>query len=245
MDITALPALSDLFGGADQWWELLTLLPVLILLELMLSADNAVALAAIARSNRQPKQEKLALNIGIGLALILRIGLIILAQWVLQNTWVQLIGSMYLFWLVFDHLRSRADQELDSSISIDEHTNQRTLLQTVVLLALTDLAFSIDSVAAAVAISDQLILVMTGATVGIIALRFTAAFFIRWLDEYVRLETAGFLAVAFIAFRLLLHVIFPDLNQPDWIILIAVITIFSWGFSLKTTQQTIDSPPAS
>ena len=51
MDITALPALSDLFGGADQWWEVLTLLPVLILLELMLSADNAVALAAIARSN--------------------------------------------------------------------------------------------------------------------------------------------------------------------------------------------------
>ena len=117
MDITALPALSDLFGGADQWWEVLTLLPVLILLELMLSADNAVALAAIARSNRQPAQEKLALNIGIGLALILRIGLIVIAQWVLQNTWVQLIGAVYLFWLVFDHLRNRFDQETESSVS--------------------------------------------------------------------------------------------------------------------------------
>ena len=242
MDITALPALSDLFGGADQWWEVLTLLPVLILLELMLSADNAVALAAIARSNRQPTQEKLALNIGIGLALILRIGLIIIAQWVLQNTWVQLIGSMYLFWLVFDHLRNRYDQQKESSGSVDDQSSQRTLLQTVVLLALTDLAFSIDSVAAAVAISDQLILVMTGATVGIIALRFTAAFFIRWLDEYARLETAGFLAVAFIAFRLLIHVIFPDLNQPDWITLVAIITVFSWGFSLKSPEQTAETP---
>jgi len=243
MDITALPALSDLFGGADQWWEVLTLLPVLILLELMLSADNAVALAAIARSNRQAAQEKLALNIGIGLALILRIGLIIVAQWVLQNTWVQLIGSMYLFWLVFDHLRNRHDQEKESSDSNDVKSSQRTLLQTVVLLALTDLAFSIDSVAAAVAISDQLILVITGATVGIIALRFTASLFIRWLDEYARLETAGFLAVAFIAFRLLIHVIFPDLNQPDWITLIAVITVFSWGFSLKIPEQSAETPP--
>ena len=241
MDITALPALSDLFGGADQWWEVLTLLPVLILLELMLSADNAVALAAIARSNRQPAQEKLALNIGIGLALILRILLIIIAQWVLQNTWVQLIGSMYLFWLVFDHLRNRYDQQKESSDSINDESSQRTL-KTVVLLALTDLAFSIDSVAAAVAISDQLILVMTGATVGIIALRFTAAFFIRWLDEYARLETAGFLAVAFIAFRLLVHVIFPDLNQPDWITLVAIITVFSWGFSLKVPEQTTETP---
>ena len=76
MDITSLPSLTDLFEGADQWREVLSLLPVLVLLELILSADNAVALAAIARSNGQPEQEKLALNVGIGMALVLRIGLI-------------------------------------------------------------------------------------------------------------------------------------------------------------------------
>ena len=82
MDITSLPSLTDLFEGADQWREVLSLLPVLVLLELILSADNAVALAAIARSNGQPEQEKLALNVGIGMALVLRIGLSVLAQWV-------------------------------------------------------------------------------------------------------------------------------------------------------------------
>ena len=51
MDITSLPSLSDFFEGADQWGEVLALLPVLVLLELILSADNAVALAAIARSS--------------------------------------------------------------------------------------------------------------------------------------------------------------------------------------------------
>ena len=82
MDITALPSLTDVFEGADQWGEVLALLPVLVMLELILSADNAVALAAIARSSRSPDQERLALNIGIGLAMLLRVALIALAQWV-------------------------------------------------------------------------------------------------------------------------------------------------------------------
>ena len=69
---------------------------------------------------------------------------------------------------------------------------QRSLLKTVVLLGVTDLAFSIDSVAAAVAVSDQILLISVGAVIGIVALRFTSALFIRWLDEFPRLETADF-----------------------------------------------------
>ena len=94
---------------------------------------------------------------------------------------------------------------------------------TVLLLAFTDLAFSIDSVAAAVAISDQIVLISTGAFIGIVALRFTSALFIRWLDLYPRLETAGFLAVAFVALRLIVHVVVPSLNQPDWLTLVVVL----------------------
>ena len=103
MDITALPSLSDLYEGADQWREVVSLLPVLVLLEVVLSADNAVALAAIARGGNDPAQERLSLNIGISLALVLRIGLIVVAQWVLQHLWVQLVAAIYLMWLVFDH----------------------------------------------------------------------------------------------------------------------------------------------
>ena len=57
MDVMSLPSLSDWFEGVDQWGEVLALLPVLVLLELVLSADNAVALAAIARACRRPDQE--------------------------------------------------------------------------------------------------------------------------------------------------------------------------------------------
>jgi YkoY family integral membrane protein len=244
MDITSLPSLSDFFEGADQWGEIFALLPVLVLLELILSADNAVALAAIARSSRQPEQERLALNLGIGIALLLRIALIVVAQWVLQNTWVQLSAAAYLVWLVVDHFKSRSDDS-DSAFDGDgPDQNHRPFLKTVLLLAFTDLAFSIDSVAAAVAISDQILLISAGAFIGILALRFTSALFIRWLDLYPRLETAGFLAVAFVAFRLILHVIVPDLNQPDWFTLLVVLLLFAWGMSIRTSNLDQDESHA-
>ena len=244
MDITSLPSLSDFFEGADQWGEIFALLPVLVLLELILSADNAVALAAIARSSRQPEQERLALNLGIGMALVLRIALIVVAQWVLQSTWVQLFAAPYLVWLVVDHFKSRSDDSASALDADGSDRSERPFLKTVLLLAFTDLAFSIDSVAAAVAISDQILLISAGAFIGIVALRFTSALFIRWLDLYPRLETAGFLAVAFVAFRLIVHVIVPDLNQPDWLTLLVVLVLFAWGMSIRTSDLDQDESHA-
>ena len=241
MDITALPSLTDLYEGADQWREVVSLLPVLVLLELVLSADNAVALAAIARSGNDPERERLSLNIGITLALVLRIGLIVAAQWVLQHLWVQLVAAAYLMWLVFDHFWQRNQAEIQDNR--DEKVIDRlprSLVKTVILLAFTDLAFSIDSVAAAVAVSDQVILIATAAMIGIVALRFTSGLFIRWLDEYPRLETAGFLAVGFVSIRLILHVLFPLLNQPDWFTLLIVLVFFGWGLSIKKPDSMID-----
>jgi YkoY family integral membrane protein len=241
MDITALPSLTDLYEGADQWREVVSLLPVLVLLEVVLSADNAVALAAIARSGNNPERERLSLNIGITLALVLRIGLIVAAQWVLQHLWVQLVAAAYLMWLVFDHFWQRNQAEVQDNR--DEKVIDRlprSLVKTVILLAFTDLAFSIDSVAAAVAVSDQVILIATAAMIGIVALRFTSGLFIRWLDEYPRLETAGFLAVGFVSIRLILHVLFPLLNQPDWFTLLIVLVFFGWGLSIKKPDSMID-----
>ena len=237
MDITALPSLTDLYEGADQWAEVLALLPVLVMLELILSADNAIALAAIARTSRSPERERLALNIGIVLAMLLRVGLIALAQWVLQRAWVQLLAAAYLFWLFVNHLRQSSQDTADQTTALANSSPSRPLLRTVLLLGFTDLAFSIDSVAAAVAVSDQILLISTGAVIGIFALRFTSGLFIRWLDEFDRLERAGFLSVAFVALRLLIHVLVPQLNQPDWLTLMVVFVLFAWGFSVRTPME--------
>ena len=234
MDITALPSLTDIYEGADQWAEVLALLPVLVILELILSADNAVALAAIARASRNPEQERLALNIGIGLAMMLRVGLIALAQWVLQRAWVQLLAAAYLFWLFVNHLRQSSQDTADQTTALANPSPSRPLLQTVLLLGFTDLAFSIDSVAAAVAISDQLLLVISGALIGVIALRFTAGLFVRWLELYPRLETAGYTAVGFVGLKLILGLLLSGWPLPEWFTLVVVASLVLWGFSRRT-----------
>lgn len=65
MDTAALTSLTPWLDGVDQLGELLPLLPVLVSLELLLSADNAIALAAIARRQDDPELERRALNLGV------------------------------------------------------------------------------------------------------------------------------------------------------------------------------------
>lgn len=100
-------------------------------------------------------------------------------------------------------------------------------------MALTDLAFSLDSVAAAIAVTDRLWLVMAGGVIGVVALRLTAELFIRWLEVYRHLETAGFLAVGLVGLRLLLRLVLPEWLPPEWLLLVFVAALFSWGFSVR------------
>ena len=99
MDTAALPSLTAWMDGVDQLSELLPLLPVLVSLELLLSADNAIALAAIARGQKDPNLERRALNLGIGMAFGLRVALILMAQFVLAFPPIQLVAGLYLLWL--------------------------------------------------------------------------------------------------------------------------------------------------
>ena len=104
-------------------------------------------------------------------------------------------------------------------------------------MAFTDLAFSIDSVTAAVAISDQFLLVISGAIIGVIALRFTSGLFIRWLDIYVNLEKAGYIAVAFIGIKLIIQLILYKVVVPEYLFFLIMLCLFLWGFSSKERQS--------
>ena len=237
MEAESIPSLSPLIQAADQWGELLLLLPLLVGLEAVLSADNAIALAAISRQLRHPRQQGQALNLGLALALLFRLVLIALAQWVLDFWPLQLLASAYLLWLCVSNLRSSAPtedadgEELPPPPGSPHH--DRGLWTVVGTLALTDLAFSLDSVAAAVAVSDNLLLVMAGGVIGVVALRLTSALFIRWLAVFRHLETAGYLAVGLVGLRLLLRLAWPALVPPEWTLLLLVALLFAWGFSSR------------
>jgi predicted tellurium resistance membrane protein TerC len=99
------------------------------------------------------------------------------------------------------------------------------------------LAFSLDSVTTAIAISDKTWLVIIGGTIGVITLRFMAGLFIRWLKEYVHLEDAGYITVGFVGLRLLVRALKPELVPPEWLMIAAIALVFIWGFSKRAENE--------
>lgn len=209
--------------------DTLLLLPVLIALEAVLSADNAIALAAIAQGLNGEKEQTRALNVGLVLAFVLRVSLILTASWVLDYWQFEVAGAGYLLWLVYQHFTSDTDAD-------QHHHGPRFagLWQAIPVIALTDLAFSLDSVTTAIALSHDIWIVLLGGTIGVITLRFMAELFIRWLDEYEYLEDAGFITVALVGVRLLVRVVNEDWVPPQWLMIGVIAAIFVWGFSKKT-----------
>jgi YkoY family integral membrane protein len=212
--------------------ETASVLAILIFLEAVLSADNAIALAAIAQGLEDKKLERQALNLGLVVAFVLRIGLILTATWVQKFWQFELLGALYLLWLVFQHFTSEEGTD-------HQHHGPRfqSLWQAIPIIAFTDLAFSLDSVTTAIAISQERWLVLTGATVGIITLRFMAGLFIRWLDEFTHLEDAGYVTVALVGLRLLLRVVNDAIVPPEWMMITAIALLFLWGFSKRNITE--------
>ena len=213
------------------------ILLILVILEAVLSADNAVALAAIAQNLSDPKLQRQALNIGLVGAYVLRIILIITATWVVQFWQFELIGALYLLWLVFDYFRpSEEETETEAHHSL----GFSSLWQIVPTIAMTDLAFSLDSVTTAIAVAEDTWLIIAGGTIGVITLRFLAELFIRWLQEYIHLEDAGFITVGFVGIRLLLKVVMPELIIPEWVTIGVIFILFIWGFSERKGEKIKD-----
>jgi YkoY family integral membrane protein len=253
MEAGTIDTLTPVLESANQWSEILLLLPLLVALEAVLSADNAIALAAISRRLHDRSRQEMALNLGLLLALVFRIGLILAARWVLNFWPLQLAASSYLLWLCGRHLvlvfngqeeglaagDGNADADLPHSGGHPHEHLTVGLGSVIATLALTDLAFSIDSVAAAVAVSDRIGLVIAGGVIGVIALRLTAELFIRWLEVFRHLETAGYLAVGLVGVRLLLRLGLPDLVPPEWVLLVLVAALFLWGFSARNPAPAV------
>jgi YkoY family integral membrane protein len=173
-----------------------------------------------------------ALNLGLAVAFVLRMALILTASWVIGFWQFELMGAAYLLWLVFQHFTS--DQG-DGK----EHHGPRfaSLWQAIPVIAFTDLAFSLDSVTTAIAVSQEIWLVLLGGAIGIITLRFMAGLFIKWLDEFVHLEDAGYLTVSLVGLRLLAKVINPNLVPPEWLMIGAIALLFAWGFSKRIPPE--------
>ncbi len=218
--------------------DVLPIVVVLILLEAILSADNAVALASIVRSLPDPEQEKWALRYGLIGAFILRVVLILTATWVIGYWQFELAGAVYLLWLSGKFFVANAKEHGEEEFI----PVASKFWEVILLVSLTDLAFSLDSVTAAVAVAEDTWLVLLGGVMGIIALRFLAYLFIKWLDIFTNLEAAGYLIVALVGMRLLIKVVARDYVPPEWLMLSLIALCFIWGFAKRKTHHEATEP---
>ena len=231
MDTAAVNSFIPTLDQIDSWYEILTVLPILISLELLLSADNAVALASLTKSLKNAKDRSRALNLGITISLVLRILLIILSSFLLKYMFIRILAGIYLIYLFFANFINRLSD--NNQNEDNEVKDNNRFIKIVALLSITDLAFSIDSITTAVAISDQYILVIIGAIIGVIALRFTSGIFLRLLDYFLNLEMAGYVAILIIGIKLILNTIFTEVFLSDYYFYILILISFIWGFSKR------------
>ena len=232
MDALSVNSFIPTLDQTDSWSEILTLLPILLILEILLSADNAIALASLTKALENSEDRKKALNIGITISLILRIFLILLSSFLLNYLIIRIFAGLYLIYLFFSKVVLKSRNYLDENNKEDySNFNKINFIKVVALLSVTDLAFSIDSITTAVAISDQYILVVTGAVIGVIALRFTSEIFLRLIEYFTKLEMAGYIAILIIGSKLILNTIFVESFLPDFYFYILIFISFVWGFS--------------
>jgi YkoY family integral membrane protein len=186
-----------MFGQTFQAHDLLTIV-VLGVLEGLLSADNALVLAIMVRHLPDRQQQKRALTLGLAMSFAFRFLAILVTAWLIGLWWLQAIGAAYLLFLPIKHFRQHATGNTGM-------VKGGTFTQTVIALGLADVAFAIDSVLAAVAMvgqQDKTWIVVLGALIGVVMLRFAATFFIRLLEKYPLLDHLAYVLIGWVGVKL-------------------------------------------
>ena len=238
---------------------LLEAIPViisLIIIEGLLSVDNALAIAAMA-SHLPGKQKYWALRVGIIGAYVFRGLALLLAQYIIENPWLKLLGAAYLIHLMAHHFASRdkaAKEEAAEAAAEEARANGeavaavskvalRGFWATVASIELMDLSLGVDNVVAAVALSDEMWVVCTGVFIGILALRFVAGHCIKLIEKFPVLEHTAFLLIGFVGLILVFELSFHhDIHTTEKFIGIVAIIAFTIWYSKSAGVRSVMKP---
>lgn len=215
-------------------WTIPLIILQLIVLEGLLSIDNAAVLGAMVvnlpddQSIKWPRslkwigdklhpilgnQRTAALRVGLLGAYVGRGLMLLLASLVVSNPWLKIIGAAYLIRLAFENLGMAEESSADTEIRTVKATS---FWGVVVSVELADLIFSLDNVVAAVSLSDKLWVVMVGVAIGILFMRFAAGLFSRAVEHEPVLREAAYLLVFNIGVELLIEEI-TGYKITDWL----------------------------
>jgi YkoY family integral membrane protein len=219
---------------------------LLVLLEGLLSVDNALVLAILVMGLPK-RQRKQALRYGILGAFGFRILATAFASYMIQVGWVKLVGGLYLLYLSFKHFFRGGDPTERREIQpARAWLGLAPFWATVVKVELTDIVFAIDSILVAVAMSSKLWVVVTGGLLGIAAMRLVTGQLVRVVERYPALVDGAFIIIAWVAVKLLveyLHVEgYVHFEIPRWLSLGLIIVIFAVTYFYARRHPAAPSP---
>ncbi|MCA1201654.1 TerC family protein [Priestia flexa] len=248
----------------EYGWVLL----VLIALEGILAADNALVMAIMVK-HLPEEQRKKALFYGLAGAFIFRFGSLFAISFLVDVWQVQAIGAVYLLFIAINHLVKRYLKKSKHDETVTKEKKGSGFWMTVLKVELADIAFAVDSILAAVALAvtlpntplpkiggldgGQFAVIFAGGLIGLIIMRFAATWFVKLLNQRPGLETAAFLIVGWVGVKLAVYTLaHPELAIVDehfpeskgwklffWIVLIAI-AVGGWFLSKGKNQSEIE-----
>lgn len=205
----------------------------LIFLEGLLSMDNALVLAMLVRHLPSADRRK-ALTYGVWGAFIFRALAVFFLTRLLHLGWIKIAGGVYLLYVAIRETLSNPDPLPNGPAP---RSGWQRLWRIILLVELMDLAFSADSILAAVSVSQNFWIVLTGGVLGILMMRFAAQAFCWLMERFPRLEATAVLLIATIGLRLCFQGMetLESWLPPafDWIFRAGFLASIIYGFGYK------------
>lgn len=201
----------------------------LVLLEGVLSLDNAIVLALVVKNLPEVDRKK-ALTYGVWGAFLFRFLAILGAGVLFKTPWIKLGGGLYLLFLSGSYFFSLSKKEEKTALFAPTK-----LWSAILAVEIMDIAFSIDSILAAISLSNDFGTILLGGILGIVMMRFAAQMFGKLLVDYPRLETSAYLLVFFIGVKIILATLFGlDFHSIErsetWLFWTVLLVCLLWGF---------------
>ncbi len=205
--------------------EVLIFLNIMIL-EIVLSIDNAAVFAAMVKELPK-KQQKKALTYGIAGAYLFRGLALVFASILVQLVWLKVVGGLYLIYLAYKALFGKGEDGESSGMNVKIGWLS-PLWSTIVAIEIMDLVFSIDNVFAAVAFTSNIWLICGGVFVGILAMRFATTKFVKVLEKNPILEKVAYWVIGALGLKLVSSYWLHDLNTESIDAVFSILTLLAF-----------------
>ncbi|KRM61615.1 integral membrane protein TerC [Paucilactobacillus vaccinostercus DSM 20634] len=214
---------AAVIGSGQDWLVILSL----VMIECLLSVDNAIVLATQTRVLPTLKEQEKSLFYGLWGAYLFRFLIIGIGTYLIHIWEIKVIGALYLMYLVYRFFHHKMFGR--KPVKVPKEKKHRVLplfWSVVVQIELMDIIFSVDSVLASLAISSNPVIVLIGGLIGILCMRGIAEIIMNLMRKIPELEPMAYVLIAVIAIKLFLTIPAIDIEIPSGLFGVFILAMF-------------------